>query len=59
MINMTLMETRLPRRDRIFLLISAIWLDIIVVAFVVVQVNQVSTPIADWMHKIVRLLAQR
>ena len=49
----------LSQRRRIWLLISAVWLEIIVVAFVTVQVNRVSTPVVDWLYKIIDLVTAR
>ena len=41
------------------LVLCAIWLDAIVVAFVIVQLNRVNTPMAEWANKIAALLLGR
>lgn len=38
------------------LIVAAIWLQAIVIAFVVIQVGRISTPIAGWVERITRLL---
>jgi hypothetical protein len=52
-------QSSLSRRRRIWLFIAAIWLQIVVVAFLIMQVNRISTPMADWMHKIIDLVQAR
>ena len=49
----------LSQRRRIWLLISTVWLESIVVAFVAVQVNRISTPVADWLYKVIDLVTAR
>ena len=48
-----------PRWERVWLIVAAIWLQIIVVAFLVVQVSRVETPIVDWLDRLTGLLVRQ
>lgn len=48
----------LPRRKKVGLVLAAIWLQIVVLVFVVVQVSRLTTPVSDWMDKILDLLVR-
>ena len=49
----------LPRWERIWLVVAAIWLQTIVLAFLVVQVSRVKTPIVEWSDKVMALFVRR
>ena len=46
-----------PGRRRLWLVVSALWLQVMVIVFVIVQIQQqVHTPVTEWLSKAVRLL---
>jgi hypothetical protein len=52
-------EEKAAYRKRLWGIVGAIWLEVIVLAFVVVQVSRLQTPIAGWMDRLIDLLVRR
>jgi hypothetical protein len=45
----------LPCWRRFWLVVAGIWLDVIVLIFVVMQVSRLKTPVVDWVDKSIDL----
>jgi len=45
------------RRQKVWLFVAALWLEVMVVVFVVVEINRrVRTPLSDWVNRMILLL---
>jgi hypothetical protein len=51
-------EPQTPGRKWL-LIVAALWLNTIVIAFVVVQLNRIHTPVVEWAKKIAELVVGR
>lgn len=52
-------EAGLPRRKKVGLVPAALWLQIIVAAFLAVQLSRVSTPMVAWLDKLMGLTVRQ
>lgn len=46
-------------RSKVGVVVATLWLDVIVVVFIVVMVGRVSTPIAGWIERMSQLLMMK